>query len=411
MAYKEPAEENGWEINLINQGLMKMKNYCIPYGRQWIGQDDISSVLEVLKTDWITQGPKIKEFEEELAKYCDCKYAVAVSSGTAALHLACLAAGLNQGDEGITTPISFLATANSLIYTGAKPVFADIDYDTTNIDPEQVKRNISARTKVILPVHFAGLPCDIKSISKIATEKKLIVIEDACHALGAEYKLNAKWFKVGSCRHSDMTAFSFHPVKAITMGEGGAVTTNNKKLYVKLLALRSHGIYKTKKMTHQHGLWYYEMRDLGFNYRITDFQCALGISQLRKIDSFIKRRCEIASIYDKAFGNIDGIDIPQTGESNRHVYHLYFLKIDFKKFKTNRQKSMSALKNKGILTQTHYIPIYRHPYYQRKYSVRFRDFSQSEAYYKRTLSIPIYPAMKNSDIRNIINAVKSILNK
>lgn len=381
----------------------------IPYGRQHIDNDDIKEVVKVLKSDWLTQGPVVQKFEEALASYCGVKYAVAVSSGTAALHLACLVSGLKKGDEAITSPITFLATPNAVLYTGAKPVFADIDYDTINIKPEEIKKRITRRTRAILPVHFAGLPCDMLEIAKIARKHNLVVIEDACHALGAKYKTRGKWVKVGSCRHSDMTVFSFHPVKHITTGEGGAITTNNKAYYERLKALRSHGIYKDKSVL-KNGPWYYEMRDMGFNYRITDFQCALGISQLKKIKSFIKRRIEITDIYNNFFKAVKGIEIPFFWDNLKSSWHIYTLKIDYKYFGLTRQIFMDTLKKHGITTQVHYIPVYRQPFYKANFRFNPKDYPQAEDYYSRTLTLPVYPDLKDGNICRIVKSIKEIIN-
>jgi len=379
----------------------------IPYGKQFIDKQDIKEVVKVLKSDWLTQGPMVQKFEEALAEYCGVKYAVAVSSGTAALHLACLAAGLKKGDEAITSPITFLATPNAVLYAGAKPVFADINYDTININPEEIKKKINGKTKAILPVHFAGLPCNMSEIAKVAKKHRLKVIEDACHALGAEYKANGKWIKIGSCKHSDMTVFSFHPVKHITTGEGGAITTNNKKIYEKLKALRSHGIYKDKSIL-TNGPWYYEMRDLGFNYRITDFQCALGISQLKKVGSFINRRMEIADMYNNFFKTVKGIEIPLFRDNFKSSWHLYTLKIDYKYFRLMRQVFMDALKKHGIATQVHYIPIYRQPFYKVNFRFNPKDYPHAEDYYNRALTLPVYSDLKDSDIYRIAKAIKKL---
>ena len=380
----------------------------ISYGRQYVDTSDIDAVAKVLESAWITQGPRIDQFEKSLAAFCGAEYAVAVSSGTAALHLASLAAGLRKGDEAITTPITFLATANSIIYAGAKPIFADIEHETANIDPERIKEKITKKTKAVLPVHFAGLPCNMVKIEKIARENGLRVIEDASHALGAEYKSAGKWVKVGSCDNSDMTAFSFHPVKHITTGEGGAITTNNIAYYNHLRALRNHGIYKNRKML-KRGQWYYEMRELGFNYRMTDLQAALGISQLRKLRGFLRRRREIASIYDKAFENIDGIKIIRAKKNLRHAYHLYVLKIDYKKFGIDRTGFFSHLNKDGISPQVHYIPLYRQPYYKKMYKKGLAGFGMSEAYYREAVSIPLYPSMSMADVRRVIDVIKKVL--
>jgi UDP-4-amino-4,6-dideoxy-N-acetyl-beta-L-altrosamine transaminase len=339
-----------------------------------------------------------------------------VSSGTAALHIAALAAGIKEGDEVITTPISFVATSNCVLYAGAKPVFADIDEETLNLDPVEIEKKITKRTKAILPVHFAGLPCDMPEIAKIAKKHRLIVIEDACHALGAEYKVKGQgsrvkgeWTKVGSCEHSDMTVFSFHPVKAITTGEGGAVTTNDEKLYKKLIALRSHGTYKDEK-TAAKGPWYYEMRDLGFNYRITDFQCALGLSQLEKLDTFIGRRKNISARYDREFLELgDLIRLPSQRVGNkRHAFHLYLLRLNLKKLAASQKNIVEELHKRNIGVQVHYIPIYEHPFYQKngygKTKCRF-----AEEYYAEAMSLPIYPTLKAEEQEYVINNVKEVV--
>ena len=380
----------------------------IPYGRQHIDTRDVLEVKKVLISNWITQGPKIKEFEDALTKYCGAKYAVAVSSGTAALHLACLAAGLKKADEAITTPLTFLATANSILYTGAKPVFADIDYETANIDSKQIRRKLTKRTKAILPVHFAGLPCDMKEIAAIAKENKLFVIEDACHALGAEYKYSDKWVKVGSCRHSDMTVFSFHPVKSITTGEGGAVLTNRKDLYEKLLVLRNHGITKENSKfkiqdSESVGDWFYELQGLGFNYRITDIQCALGISQLKKLDNFINRRREIAKIYNGQLSGIEEIELPAKIRNAKSSWHLYPIRLRSRSnIEAKRKKVFDYLRKKGIGVQLHYIPVYFHPYYQQ---LGYKKLScpKAEEFYIRAMSIPLYPSIKNTEKICLIN--------
>jgi len=380
----------------------------IPYGNHCIDSDDLRHIEAVLFSSRITQGPKVGEFEARLAKYCQAKYAVAVSSGTAALHIACLATGLKKGDEAITSPITFVATPNAAIYVGAKPVFADIDYDTVNIDPGQIEKRITRNTKVILPVHFAGLPCDMERIYRIAKERRFIVIEDASHALGAEYKAGEKWFKVGSCRHSNMAIFSFHPVKHITTGEGGAITTNSRKLYEKLITLRSHGIHKDKH-TVRIGPWYYEMRDLGFNYRISDFQSALGISQMNKLANFLKRRREIAKIYNRYFEGIDGIEVQRVDSGYISAWHLFILKIDYRRLHLKRQSLMNTLRKNGIGTQVHYIPVYRQPFYRRVFALSPKDYPNAERYYQRALSLPIYPRLKDEEVAKIIRSFKCII--
>lgn len=383
-------------------------NHLIPYGRQSIDKKDIRAVIDVLKSDWITQGAKIDEFEKRIAEYCGAKYAVCVSSGTAALHLACLAGGLKKGDEAITTPITFVATPNSVLYAGAMPVFADIEDETLNINPTEIERKITKKTKAILPVHFAGLPCKMAEIQEIAKRNGLIVIEDACHALGSRYKCHDEWVKVGSCRHSAMTVFSFHPVKHITTGEGGAITTNNKRLYEKLKALSTHGIYKTQAMTKKHGSWYYEMRDLGFNCRITDFQCAMGISQLEKIDQFLSKRRLLANFYNDAFNGITGLRICGNLPHMYHAYHLYTLRVDYPFFRVSREKAVSGLREKGILVQVHYIPVYWQPYY-RQLGYKKGLCPVAEELYKAELSIPIFPGLNKSDAKKVVSGIFEIL--
>lgn len=400
----------------------------IPYGKQSIDEDDIGAVLDVLRSDWITQGPIIEQFEKALAGYCGARYAVVVSSGTAALHLACLAADIQSDDEVITSPITFVASANAVAFCGGRPIFADIEEKTYNIDVAEIKKKITSRTKALIPVHFSGLPCDMEAIFALAEAHDLIVIEDACHALGAKYKDQVsgtrgqgknrkrhKWIKVGSCKHSDMTVFSFHPVKHITTGEGGAILTNNRAYYEKLLRLRSHGITKDSSLFTAHnqqstGMWYYEMQELGYNYRITDMQCALGLSQFKKLDRFVERRRKIVKRYNKNLVDIPYVEIPFEGEKYKSSYHLYVLRVLFDKLGKTRTHMMNELKRKGIGTQVHYIPVHLQPYYRNTYHYRAGDFPVAEAYYKKALSLPLYPAMTDEDVNKVIDSVGAYLN-
>lgn len=373
----------------------------IPYGRQNINEDDINAVVEVLKSDFLTTGPKIAEFEEKFADYVGAKYAVAVSNGTAALHIACLAAGLKEGDEVITTPITFAASANCALYCGAKPVFADIDSVTYNIDYREIEKHITSRTKAIIPVHYTGQPCDMDEIHKIAEKYNLFVIEDAAHAVGAEYKGR----KIGSL--SNMTEFSFHPVKHITCGEGGIVTTNNEKLYEKLKLYRTHGITRnTAEMSRQDGPWYYEQIDLGFNYRITDFQAALGISQLSRVDLFLKRRREIAARYDETFKNVPGITIPSQMEGTRSAYHLYVIRVD----KKIRRELFEYLRACNIGVNVHYIPVYTFPYY-REHGYMNVKCANAEELYSSIISLPIFYDLTDAEQDYVIDKIISFLNK
>jgi len=364
----------------------------IPYGRQYIDDDDINAVVETLKSDYLTTGSKVQEFEQKFANYVGVKYTVSVSNGTAALHLAMLASNIKPDDEVITTPMSFSATANCIEYVGGKTVFADINKITNNINPDEIENKITDKTKAIIPVHYAGLPCDMERIYKIAKDYNLIIVEDACHALGAIYKNSI----IGDCLYSDMTVFSFHPVKHITTGEGGCITTNSEKLYNKLLELRSHGI---KRRNH----WFYDIKELGFNYRLTDFQCSLGISQLNKLDNFLGKRRNIAYTYNEEFKDLP-IEIPYDDNYlYYHAYHLYVIKL-----KNNIQRTMlyDYLKKKDILSQVHYIPIHTFSYYKNKYNYQWWDFPEAEQHYEKCLSLPIYPSMSEEDIDNVINTVK-----
>ena len=377
----------------------------IPYGHQWIDEVDIKEVVKVLRSDWITQGPKIQEFEDALGKYTGTKYAVVVSSGTAALHIACLTAGIKESDEVITSPLTFVASANCVLYCGGKPIFADIQEDTFNISPIEIEKLITQKTKAIIPVHFAGHSCDMKRIKQIARKNKLLIIEDAAHALGAKYRNS----KVGSCRYSDMTILSFHPVKHITTGEGGAVLTNNKKLYKKLLILRNHGITKEKYLDKPDGDWYYEMQLLGFNYRLTDIQAALGLSQLTKLDKFVKRRREIAAVYNQVFRGNDYFDLPIEHEGVYSSYHLYPVRLK-KRFLAAKKDIFSKLRENGVGVQAHYRPVYRQPYYQ-QLAYLPGLCPQAEKFYRSEISLPLYPLMSNKDINFVVNKINKVLKK
>ncbi len=393
----ENIRRNKKELWKYQKGLMKM--HYIPYGRQSINEDDIKAVEEVLKSDFLTTGPKIAEFERKFADYVGAKYAVAVSNGTAALHIACMAAGIGKGDEVITTPITFAASANCALYCGATPVFADIDPVTYNISPESVESHVTERTKAIIPVHYTGQTCDMDAIHKIADKYNLIVIEDAAHAVGAEYKGK----KIGSL--SDMTEFSFHPVKHITCGEGGIVTTNREDLYEKLKLFRTHGITREEKFLHKvDGPWYYEQIDLGYNYRITDIQAALGISQLGRIDKFLEKRKKIAAKYDEAFRDFNGIEIPKQAEYSNSAYHLYVIKVD----KSIRKALFEYLRANNIGVNVHYIPVYTFPYY-REHGYENVKCENAEKLYESIISIPIYYDLSDEEQDYVIDKIKEFM--
>lgn len=377
--------------------MYRVDSMKVPYGRQLIEEDDIQAVVEALRGDFLTTGPKIEEFEQAVCDYTGAKYGVAVSNGTAALHTACFAAGIGPGDEVITTPITFAASANCVLYCGGRPVFADVKPDTYNIDPDDIRRKITNRTKAIIAVHFTGQPCEMDEIHQIAKEHDLIVIEDAAHALGADYKGK----KIGSI--SDMTTFSFHPVKHITTGEGGMITTDDERLYEKLKLFRSHGITRDQRlMTRNEGGWYYEQLDLGYNYRITDIQCALGISQLRKLDRFVTRRKELARQYDEAFSGMEKIICPYQREGCHNSWHLYVLQVE------DRKAMFERLRDAGILVNVHYIPVYKHPYYQNH---GYEDVCcpNAENLYQNLISIPMYAGLTNEQQNYVCENIKHCL--
>lgn len=385
---------------LAIKGGKPVRTNVLPYGHQWIDDEDIASVVEVLKRDWITQGPKVEEFEKKIAEYCGAEYAVAVSSGTAALHTACSVAGISQGDEAITSPITFAATANAVAYCGGKPVFADIREDTLNIDVEEIRKKLSPKTKAILPVDFAGHPADLDEIKAIAEERNLIIIEDACHALGAEYRGR----KIGSL--SNMTILSFHPVKHITTGEGGMVLTDSEEFYKKLRVFRHHGIVRDDL---DKSPWHYEIYDPGHNFRITDFQCALGISQMKKLDRFVERRREIAARYNEAFAELEEIITPLENSDVKAAYHIYVIQLRTEMLKVGRKEVFEALRAENIGVNVHYMPLHLHPYYQREFGYRKGDYPRAEGYYERAITLPIFPKMSDKDVEDVIGAVKKVI--
>ena len=379
----------------------------IGYGHQYIDDSDIEAVMNVLKSDYLTQGPSVTKFEQKICEITGAKYCVAVSNATVGLHIAVAALELQEGAEGITTPNTFLASSNCMVYNNVKPVFADIDSVSYNINPVEIEKHITAKTKLLIPVHFAGLPCEMEKISSIAKKNNLYVIEDAAHAIGSQY---ADGSYVGNCKYSQMTVFSFHPVKTITTGEGGAVTTNDEKLYKKLCMLRSHGTTKDENLlTKNPGPWYYEMQSLGFNYRMTDMQAALGVSQLNKLEFFKKRRREVVAMYNKAFAGMKFLKTPVEPENVCSCFHLYATQIDYSALGKTRTQVMQELREKGIGTQVHYIPVSTQPYYKNTFGYTDGDYPVAEKYYEQELSLPLYPGLSDDDVNSVIKAVKEVI--
>lgn len=384
---------------------MIKSGHFIPYGKHCIEEDDIAAVVAVLKSDYLTQGPAVEAFESALAAYAGARYAVAFSSGTAALHASYHAAGVRAGDEVITSPITFAATANAALYLGARPVFADVEPDTGNLDTDALESAITPRTRVIVPVHYAGHPVAMDRVYAIARKHRLMVIEDACHALGARYERE----KIGSCAHADMAVFSFHPVKHITTGEGGAVLTNSREVYDTLRQFRTHGITKERFTGAPDGEWYYEMQLLGYNYRMTDMQAALGASQLKKLDRFVARRREIADAYLQEFRDNPFFRLPVERDYATSSFHLFPIQLE-DSFRDRKSEIFSKLKEAGLGVQVHYIPVYLHPCYQALGYTRGLCPS-AEDFYQREISIPLYPSMSDEEVTSVIERVRLVFDR
>ena len=388
----------------INGGY-PVRSQKIFYGRQWIDEDDIAAVADTLRSDYITCGPKVDELERCLEVYTGAKHAVAVSNGTAALHCACLAAGIGLGDEVITTPITFAASANCALYCGARPVFADINSETYNIDPQSIQKKITDKTKAVVAVDFTGQAVENDEIRKICDDYGLIFIEDAAHAIATKY--NGK--EVGSL--ADMTCFSFHPVKTITGGEGGAVTTNNEEFYKKLILAHTHGITHDEELMEgapHEGPWYYEEISLGFNYRITDFQAALIISQMKKLDFFAARRKAIVKRYDEAFASVPEIIVQKEIPQSDTCRHLYIIRLDLEQLNCTRREFFDAMSAENVQCQIHYVPVYWFPYYQHL-GYKKGLCPNAEEVYKGIMSIPLYPKMTDQEVEDVIHAVKKVV--
>jgi perosamine synthetase len=388
---------------LAIQGGTPVRKTLLPYGHQSIDEADIQAVVDTLRSDWLTTGPRIAEFEEAFAARTGAKHAVSFSSGTAALHAAAFTAGLKSGDEAITSPLTFVATANCVLYQGAVPVFADVSPDTLNLDPELAAARITSRTRAILPVDYAGHPADLDSVLELAERHGLVVIEDASHALGAEYKGR----QVGSLAH--MTVFSFHPVKHITTGEGGMVTTGNAKFAETLRRFRNHGISSDARQRQTAGQWYYEMVLLGFNYRLTDIACSLGIQQLKKLEANLSRRRQIAERYAEAFRQISEVISPAVRTEVNPASHLYPIRLDPVKLKAERGEVFQALRAENIGVNVHYIPVHRQPYYSERFGYRGGEYPVAENAYERLLSLPMFHGMSDQDVEDVIRAVDKVI--
>ncbi len=371
----------------------------IPYGRQSIDNSDIESVVEILKSDWLTTGPEVEKFEHAFSNFANSKYSIVVSNGTAALHCAMAAIGIGPGDEVIIPTITFVATANSVVFQGGTPVFADVENDTLLIDVKDVEKKMTSRTKAIVAVDYAGQPADYSRLQALASQYKLPIIADACHAIGGSYKGKP----VGAL--ADLSTFSFHPVKNITTGEGGMITTNNQNFAKRMYLFRNHGITTDFRQREKQGSWHYEMAEIGYNYRLSDFQCALGISQLKKLPGWVRDRQKIASHYDKSFSNIPGV-IPIISKKDiNHAYHLYVIKIDPNFMSVDRDSLFTQLRNKGIGVNVHYMPVHYHPFYVKKYNTTPGMCPVAESAYKQILSLPIYPDMSVQDQDFVIKSI------
>ncbi len=386
-------------------------NKFYSYGKQTIQQDDIDAVTEVLKGDWLTQGPYVKQFEDDLSEKFNAKYVSAVANGTAGLHLIGLALGWNKDDIVITSPITFLASANCILYSGATPDFVDIDHLTYTINVEKLEEKIifyskqKKNVKAVVAVDYAGLPCDWEKLRELADKYNFQLVNDNCHALGAEIDDDPEY----ACKFADVVNMSFHPVKHITSGEGGAVLTNDEQLDEQIKILRTHGMTKDEKyLTKNEGQWYYEMHSLGYNYRITDIQSALGSSQLKKLDRFVERRNEIADYYNESFSGDDRFIIPYVEKNIKHAYHLYPLQIKFDNLNIRKKSFFEKMREQNIGLQVHYIPVHTQPYYKNNFGFQEGDYPIAEEFYKNEVSIPIYPLLENDDLDYIVKTIKEL---
>jgi len=389
---------------LAIDGGTPVRKTLLPYGRQSISEEDIQAVADVLRSDWLTTGPKVAEFEKELAAWVGAKYAVAFSSGTAALHGAAFAAGLKPGDEAITSPLTFAATANCVLYQGARPVFADVSGDTLNLDPDRFAERITPSTRAVLPVAYGGHPADLDPILALAERHGITVIEDACHALGAEYGGR----RSGSIAH--LSVFSFHPVKHLATGEGGMVTTERADLAGSMRRFRNHGISSDARQRQAGGQWHYEMVELGFNYRLTDIACALGVAQMKRLEANLARRREIAARYTAAFRCVPGVVVPSVRSNVTPAWHLYPIRVNPAELNADRAKVLRALRAENIGVNVHYIPVHLHPYYRDRFGYRGGECPVAEAAYEQLISLPMFHSMTDEDVQDVIAALTKVMN-
>jgi perosamine synthetase len=393
---------SGQQILAINGG-EPVRVHLLPYGRQLITEADIAAVVGVLRSDWLTTGPKVGEFEEAVARYVGSRFAVSLSSGTAALHAAMFAAGIGPGDEAITSPLTFCATANAVLYQDGRPVFADVTADTLNLDPAQVAPRLTSRTKAIVSVAYAGHPSDMTNLARLAREHGLLLIDDACHALGARYGERP----VGSI--ADMTVFSFHPVKHIATGEGGMVTTDSPRLCERLRLFRNHGLDRDSRERQASGQWRYEMTTLGFNYRLTDLASALGLSQLARIGDNLARRREIARRYAEGFAAIASLELPVERENVRSAWHLYPVRLRLERLSAGRDDVFAALRAEGLGVNVHYLPVHLHRYYRERFGYAEGEYPVAEDAYSRLITLPMFHGMADQDVDDVLMAAHKVL--
>lgn len=391
------------KTKLAVDGGIPVRQTMLPYGRQWIDEDDITAVTAVLRSDWLTTGPNVPEFETAFAGFVGAREAVAVSNGTAALHAAMHALGIGPGDEVIVPVMTFAASANCVVYQGGTPVFADVQADTLLIDPDDVAAKITARTKAIVAVDYAGQPCDYERLHTLARQHGLKLVADACHAIGGAYRE----MPVGTL--ADLSTFSLHPVKHITTGEGGVIITHDDEMARRMRVFRNHGITTDHRQRAEQGAWFYEMVELGYNYRLTDFQCALGLSQLRKLPGWVARRQAIARTYDAAFAGLTAVTPLTTRPEVSHAYHLYVVRFDLSQLTVDRNTLFQALRTEGMGVNLHYIPVHLHPFYRQRLGTRPGMCPAAEAAYAEIMSLPIFPQMSDEDVQDVITAVSKIV--